>query len=711
MTKSKLLFLLGPARSGSTFTMAQLNRSDHVFLLSEINSYTLPTGVRTDDCSTPTFAEAFNLCKAREGNTRQKGSFIPEASRFRTVDELYEELGSQYQVVGEKVALSGPPTGRRFPAEELFDVQLKKHFHAYHLLLLRRPTETLSSTHLKFPETHLRVHFERLLRSFERLFELNWVLPRSRMIFYERLGDTTFKAIFDWLELDWVAVPRIPYTPRPRPDWPIYRQELLSEVPALGRLESLYEELLAATDPSPFWTRGESGTFRSAAVYDRIGSAFRGLIDDLQKGRSFSSSDGSNQMGYACSGLKVVLETLHPLAWESVDHVHPLGTRQDNYRSASFTKKLLKLYAELPLSVLDLGCAGGGFVKEITEAGHLAVGLEGSDYSLKAQRAEWPSIPNRLFTCDCSQPFSIYLEHDGNRERVLFHVITAWEFLEHIHEERLPNVLENVRRHLHPTTGLFIASIHLHSCVNEGIEYHATIRPEWWWRALFLDHGFYPLDRALDYFDEDWVRGPLTEQYALGSFHIVASLSPAGPIVRQLDRLAAHGFEHAHLKRSELKRMLIESRRLASTVLSERDFLSGELERSKVKLESCIAERTAYSFPNLCRAAAVAIERCRDLRVESIAIFGAGKHTEQLLPIWKNLGGPPVLAILVTAAVDPLAFGLPIVTFNDPIPPNIQAVVPSSHRFESAMHQAWLAYGSKIPWVPLWEVTESIEAE
>ncbi len=137
-------------------------------------------------------------------------------------------------------------------------------------------------------------------------------------------------------------------------------------------------------------------------------------------------------------------------------------------------------------------------------------------------------------------------------------MVTAWEFLEHIPEERLPTVVENVRRHLHPTEGLFIASIHLRPCSVEGIEYHATVRPEWWWRSLFLDHGFYPLDRALDYFGDDWVRGPSVEQNALGSFHIVMTLSPGGPIVRRIDRLASQDFSHAHLGQVEMKQMLLE---------------------------------------------------------------------------------------------------------------------------------------------------------
>mgnify|MGYP003746071919 FL=1 len=41
LTQSQPLFVAGLGRSGTTYTTAQLNRSDEVFLFSELNSYRL----------------------------------------------------------------------------------------------------------------------------------------------------------------------------------------------------------------------------------------------------------------------------------------------------------------------------------------------------------------------------------------------------------------------------------------------------------------------------------------------------------------------------------------------------------------------------------------------------------------------------------------------------------------------------------------------
>jgi hypothetical protein len=54
---------------------------------------------------------------------------------------------------------------------------------------------------------------------------------------------------------------------------------------------------------------------------------------------------------------------------------------------------------------MDLGCSGGGIILDALLRGHMAIGLEGSDVSLKQQRAEWRVIPNHLFTCDITKPF------------------------------------------------------------------------------------------------------------------------------------------------------------------------------------------------------------------------------------------------------------------------------------------------------------------
>jgi 2-polyprenyl-3-methyl-5-hydroxy-6-metoxy-1,4-benzoquinol methylase len=389
----------------------------------------------------------------------------------------------------------------------------------------------------------------------------------------------------------------------------------------------------------------------------------------------------SQELGNDC---RVSLKTDHPVAVASVDHLHPLGTMQDNFRSPDFTRKLVDLYAGAPMTVLDIGCSGGGFVKEVNESGHLAVGLEGSDYSLRHRRAEWATIPDRLFTCDCTKPFSVQFDKLGKTGAALFDVVTAWEFLEHIKTDDLPAVLRNVAAHLNPETGIFIASVNLRSCELEGHEYHATVQPEWWWRELFRKHGFFIIDRALDYFDEDWVRGPKDGQDADGTCHIVAGLRHDSAIVRRIDQAACSRFEHGRLGITEL-------RKVASSALAKAE-----------SLETIISTVSPESPASLAILVAHAVARCRAAQWNQIALYGAGIHSTQLIPLWKSFSGPSIKAIVVSTRDVEEFHGIPVFELGAKLPVGVQAIVPSSHSYEAKMRLAAKDAYPEIPWVFLW---------
>ena len=190
------------------------------------------------------------------------------------------------------------------------------------------------------------------------------------------------------------------------------------------------------------------------------------------------------------------IETEKPVAIDSVDHLKPLGTLQDNSSSKEFNKKLFELIPPAKIRLLDLGCAGGGFVRSILEAGGYAVGVEGSDISRRSRRAEWPIIPGWLFTADARQPFQLF-----NGEPLKFNVITAWEFLEHIDEEALPIVLENIRRHAEPYA-YFIGSIS-----SAAEEHHQIARPKAWWENRLAQAGIQQAPEIEEHFGNQLVRG------------------------------------------------------------------------------------------------------------------------------------------------------------------------------------------------------------
>lgn len=217
----------------------------------------------------------------------------------------------------------------------------------------------------------------------------------------------------------------------------------------------------------------------------------------------------------------MICETEYPIATESEDHKNPHGVKLDNTRCPKFVQKCIQLWG-LP-KLMDLGCAGGGLVNDFLEAGFPAIGIEGSDYCLRNNHAEWSRIPSHLFCADITKPFRMRTEILGGKfvdEK--FQVITAFEVLEHIHAADLPAVFDNVKRHLAPT-GLFVASI---ATFPDG-HWHVTLEPKDWWTKTLRQNG---LEEVPSPFDEDeFPRGsgnPLATGDWKGDqhgFHLVAT--------------------------------------------------------------------------------------------------------------------------------------------------------------------------------------------
>ena len=183
--------------------------------------------------------------------------------------------------------------------------------------------------------------------------------------------------------------------------------------------------------------------------------------------------------------MRFEIETKRPVAIDSPDHIMPRGTKLDNSKNMNFNRYLLEMFDDKP-SVLDFGCAGGGMVKTFVDSGCVAIGLEGSDYNLKQQRAEWATIPDNLFTCDIGYRFIL---HTGDRNSYKFDVITMWEFVEHISTDRVDRMIKNAKAHLKPN-GYIFGSTNDHHSIYQGVEHHQTIRPFSWWAAKFAEHGF-----------------------------------------------------------------------------------------------------------------------------------------------------------------------------------------------------------------------------
>ena len=222
---------------------------------------------------------------------------------------------------------------------------------------------------------------------------------------------------------------------------------------------------------------------------------------------------------------RIIVNATRTVACESPDHIHPWGTRRDNSRNRRFNQKINLLFGRErgALWLLDMGCSGGGFVKDCIDDGCVAVGLEGSDHSKRMRRAEWRTIPEFLFTADITAPFEIQAEFESGVFPVQFDVVTCWEVIEHIAEKDLQMVAENVKEHLKPD-GLWIMSVSVSDDIVDGVNLHQTVKPYDWWVEKFKSFGLHHLPQYIPYFNTQFVRGP--KYLAGGSFHLVLSTNP-----------------------------------------------------------------------------------------------------------------------------------------------------------------------------------------
>lgn len=187
---------------------------------------------------------------------------------------------------------------------------------------------------------------------------------------------------------------------------------------------------------------------------------------------------------------RIVLRTNSPIASDSVDHLFPHGTAKDSTHWPPFVVACEKLFG-VGMSVLDLGCAGGGLVYDFASRGHDAYGLEGSDFSMKQGRAEWARIPDRLFTCDLAAPFALLNPDTGQIRK--FDIVMAWDVLEHIPKTALSTLFSTVRDHMNKN-GIFVGSVSTRAAgiAPDGRNYHATVENKAWWLAQLQASGLYP---------------------------------------------------------------------------------------------------------------------------------------------------------------------------------------------------------------------------
>ncbi|WP_434661755.1 rhamnan synthesis F family protein [Paraburkholderia sp. A3BS-1L] len=219
----------------------------------------------------------------------------------------------------------------------------------------------------------------------------------------------------------------------------------------------------------------------AAELHGHLDWAQRDILIALMSQINFSSS----------KGFKCVTD--NPIAYDSPDHIHPVGTVIDHTRHPRFIRACEDFFgADKQLSFLDIGCSAGGIVLDAILRGHIGIGLEGSDISRLQQRGEWRLLRDHLFTCDITRPFE--LGKEGNRP-YQFDVISAWEVLEHLTPEGVEGMFANLALHTH-SGSVFACSISQvdGGFTEDGRPLHQTLEPLPWWRERAAKHGFEILD-------------------------------------------------------------------------------------------------------------------------------------------------------------------------------------------------------------------------
>ncbi len=204
--------------------------------------------------------------------------------------------------------------------------------------------------------------------------------------------------------------------------------------------------------------------------------------------------------------------TARPVADDSLDHTQPSGTIQDNTCKPRFVLACEK-YMGRKHSYLDLGCSGGGLVRNFLEKGNFSLGIEGSNHSYLEGRAEWARIPKHLFTADITSEYVV--RDKDTKVPHAFDIIGAWEVMEHLPESTLPQFCTNIVRHLAPT-GIFVASVAMFP-----LPHHICLHEESWWVEMFARNGLERIDHSQFFTLADFPRGGPADWPPGGGFHIV----------------------------------------------------------------------------------------------------------------------------------------------------------------------------------------------
>ena len=169
-------------------------------------------------------------------------------------------------------------------------------------------------------------------------------------------------------------------------------------------------------------------------------------------------------------------EIYNRLYYENYD----VGVGKVDYRDSKYTKGNLERVAKRivedwhPKTVLDAGCAMGHLVAAMRDMGVEAYGIDISEYAIEQVRED---VRPYCAAQSLDQPFP---EHFPKH----FDLIFSAEVLEHIYEENIDSVIENIGAS---------ADVFLFCSTPDDLEdpTHVNVRQPEYWAKLMAKHGMY----------------------------------------------------------------------------------------------------------------------------------------------------------------------------------------------------------------------------
>jgi Methyltransferase domain len=209
------------------------------------------------------------------------------------------------------------------------------------------------------------------------------------------------------------------------------------------------------------------------------------------------------------------------------DHMHDVGTRA----SALATLSMI-LSANVPRSLLDVGCGRGAWLRAAIDLGVGDIaGIDGADVPQEILRVDKANIK----FCDLSKPFDL-----GRR----FDVALCLEVAEHLPEESSQSLVSSIVAH--SDTILFSAA-----CPGQAGQHHINCQWPTYWQSLFNEQG-YVCDDTLRWRIWDDVR--INPWYRQNIFQAHRDLKNAGRETRlksvihpDLHRAATQAYSQHHL--------------------------------------------------------------------------------------------------------------------------------------------------------------------